>query len=74
MGDVVDLNCITSLDLPADRILNKAVEADLDTAVVVGWKKNGEFYFASTTSDGGNVLWLFEVAKLELMKVAKVIE
>lgn len=69
MSNVVELNCETTLDLPADRILSRALDADLDTVVVIGYDKQGDFYFASTTADGGNVVWLFEKGKLALMGV-----
>jgi hypothetical protein len=71
MTNVVELNCIGTLDLPAERILSKALDADLDTAIVVGYDKDGDLYFASTTADGGNVLWLFEKAKLALFGVER---
>lgn len=70
MSNVVELSCQTTLDLPAERILGKALDADLETAVVVGFDKDGQFYFASTTADGGNVMWLFEKAKLALFGVS----
>jgi len=70
MGSVVELECVTTLDLPAERVLRKAIEADLQTAVVIGYTQDGEFYFASTTADGGNVMWLTEQARHELLKVA----
>lgn len=69
MSNVVELRCQTTLDLPAERVLTKALEADLETAIVVGYDKDGSFYFASTTADGGNVVWLFEKAKLSLFGV-----
>lgn len=68
MSNVVDLNCKTRLDLPAEKVLGKALEADLDIAVVIGYDKDGEFYFASTTSNGADVVWLFEQGKLELLE------
>lgn len=71
MSNVVELSCQTTLDLPAERILSKALDADLDTAIVVGYDKDGDLYFASTTADGGNVLWLFEKAKLALFGVER---
>ena len=67
MSNVVELNCQTTLDLPAERVLMNALEADLDTAVVIGYDKQGDLYFASTTADGGNVVWLFEKGKLALL-------
>lgn len=68
MGNVVDLNVITKLDVPADKVL-KAATGKLETAIVIGYDKDGDFYFASSKADGGDVLWLLETAKKELMDV-----
>lgn len=67
--NVVTLPCITRLNLPAERILQSALEADLDGAVVMGYR-DGEPYFASTYADGGDVMWLMELCKAKLLKIA----
>jgi hypothetical protein len=69
MGDVVELDVVTSLDLPPERILNKALEKDLAGVIVVGTDKDGEFYFASSYAAGPEVLWLLEGAKMKLLKI-----
>ncbi len=69
MGEVIEPSFITKLDIPVERILRKATEANLKTVVVVGWDQDGEMYFASSVSDGGEVLWLFEKAKKSLLEV-----
>lgn len=68
MGDVIELGCITRLDLPPDRILEKAI-GQLDSVVIMGYDKEGEEVFASSIADGGSVLWLLEQCKLKLLKV-----
>lgn len=67
MGGVVDLDVVTSLDIPVERILRRATEADLDTAIVIGWDKEGELYFATSVSSGPEVLWLLEKTKANLL-------
>lgn len=67
-SNVVELGCITKLDLPPDRILNNALEK-LDGVVLVGWDKQGEFYFSSSYASGPEALWLLEKAKTELLAV-----
>lgn len=57
----------TEEDLDAARLLHAAIEAELDTVVLLGWDKNGGEYMASTTADGGDVLWLLERCKHRLM-------
>lgn len=66
MGDVVLLDTVTLLDIPADRIIEGA--KDLKDVVIVGWDADGEFYFASNLADGGDVLWLLEKAKKDLLE------
>ena len=67
-SNVVELGCITRLDLPPDRILNKAI-GKLDAVVIVGWDKEGDFFFASSYASGPESLWLLEKAKKELLEV-----
>lgn len=62
---------VSKLDLPAERILQAAIDAKIDTAVVIGWDKDGELYFASTKADGGDVIWLMELAKKKLLEMTE---
>lgn len=69
MGKVINLNNITKLDLPADRIIDEA-HGKLESAIVIGYDKDGEEYFTSSLADGGSVLWLLERMKLKLLESA----
>lgn len=73
MGEVVNLPCITTLDLTPERVLQAALETPLSGAVVMGYTEEGELYFASSYADGGNVMWLMELCKAELLKMAAAI-
>lgn len=64
---VVEFPGGTTLDLPTERVLQAASEADLSVAVVVGLDKEG-IYFASTTGNVYQVLWLLEKAKRQLLE------
>jgi hypothetical protein len=66
--NVVILPVITRLNIPPDRVLNDALAADLDGAVVIGQRKDGSYYFSSSIADGGDALWLLEWAKVALMR------
>lgn len=57
----------TTHDIPADKMIDSAKDQDLKGVVVIGWDKDGEFYFASSFADGGDALWLIEQAKLALL-------
>lgn len=69
MGEVVNLEQVTRLDLPPERILNAALAKDLDVAIVVGVTKEGEFYFAGSAADGAETLWWLEIAKKRLLAI-----
>lgn len=68
MGKVIPLNNVTKLDLPVDRVLESAKD-QLEGVVLMGYDKEGEFYFASTYADGGDVLWLLENMKKKLLSI-----
>jgi hypothetical protein len=68
MTNVIKFNGKPPTDLPPERILNEAVNADLWEAVVIGWRKDGSFYFASSIADGADVNWLLDRAKKELQE------
>src|SRR5690606_9893778 len=56
VGEVVTLDLVTRLDIPAERILHQALDAGMNGAVVIGYDKDDGFYFASSIADGGTVL------------------
>lgn len=68
MSNVVRFTGITTLDLDADHVLESAL-GKLNGVVVVGFDKDGQEYFASSYADGGDVLWLFERAKKQLLEM-----
>lgn len=66
MSNVVNFHGVTRLDIPADRVVESAV-GKLDKAVVIGWDKDGDFYFASSYASGPEVLWLLEKTRQKLL-------
>lgn len=68
MGDVVPLGGITKLDLPPERVLNAALEADLSEVIIMGRDQEGNEYFASSIADGADVVWLAERMKIQLIR------
>ena len=69
MGEVINLDVVTTVDLPAEKVLVAAIAHDLKDVVVVGTREDGSLYFAGTSSDGPEVLWLLERAKRKLMDI-----
>jgi hypothetical protein len=66
--NLVYLDTETSLPIPVNRVLDGAHQANMTEVVVIGWDENGDLYMSTSESDGGNVLWLLEVAKNRLLK------
>jgi len=67
MSNVIPLRTITTLDLPPERVLNGAIEADLSEVVIIGRDQEGNEYFASSIADGADVIWLADRMKLKLL-------
>ena len=70
MSNVVELNCITKLDLPAGKVLDRAKDANLTGVVVIGFDEEGYEYFASSMADGPEVLWLLQRSIHKLISMA----
>lgn len=69
--NVIEWTGITRLDLPAERILQGALAADLKSVVIIGWDSEDDFVFAASLADGGDVLWLLEMAKKKLLELGE---
>jgi len=65
--NVLLFNGVTTLDFPAELMLKKAMDADLESVVILGYRKDGEGFYASSIADGGTVLWLLENCKKALL-------
>ena len=63
------LDVDTLLDIPAERILNKAISADLKTCIVLGYDPEDLLYVASTTSNKAEILYLLEQAKMFILNL-----
>jgi hypothetical protein len=68
---VVDLKVVTKLQSDALRLLDRVKALEPRKVVVIAFDKNGEFHFASSSPDGGDALWLMEMAKHKLMKIGE---
>ena len=67
MGKIIPLGGMTTLDLPADRILD-AAKGQMEGVVIVGFDKDGGVYAASSYADGGTVMWLLEACKTKMVE------
>jgi len=69
MTNIKSFPGITKQDWPANHLLTKAVAHELDEVVIIGFDKEGDFYFASNKKDGPTVLWWLEIARAKLLSV-----
>ena len=69
MGEVIIMEGVTRVDLNPERVLDAAIDVGLTDAIVIGWDKEGELYFASSIAGGADVLWLLEKSKKELLDI-----
>lgn len=74
MAEVVDFPGVSKLDIPPEKILAAANEETFDEVVVIGFTEDGDFYFASSRANGGDVLWVLERAKHKLMCITDELE
>lgn len=66
-AEVIILPVDTTLDLPAERILDGARDGGVTDILLVGYDPDGEFYMASQSVDIGKLLILLERARAMLL-------
>lgn len=57
------------VDLPIERVMQGALEANLAHIVIVGRRENGEWYNASSSAHIPSVLWMLECARSDLLRM-----
>ena len=65
--NVIEFNGITKLDLEPDRVLENT-KGKLKSFLIIGYDTDDEFYFSSTLANAGEMLWLIELAKKQLLE------
>jgi hypothetical protein len=73
-SNVVELDCITKLDLPPEKILRKALDKDLMSVVIVGYTQDGDEYFASSVADGAQAMYHLQRGIWSLNKITDQID
>jgi hypothetical protein len=59
---------VTKLKSNPDLLLQDAI-GKLESAVIIGFTKDGDEYFNTSEPDGADVLWLIERTKKKLLEV-----
>lgn len=67
--NVVVLDMVTRIDIPAERVLNGALKANLESAFVLGYERDGELYTASSVAAGPELLWMLKLAEKRLLAI-----
>lgn len=67
MSNVAKFNGTTLADIPSEQVLAAASSKGLDEVLILGWDKDGQPYFASSTGDIGVALHLIEKFKQEVV-------
>jgi hypothetical protein len=70
LNNVTLFGGVTTQATTPDLVLASAYQADLEHAIVIGYRKDGREYFFSSYADGGAVLWHLARAQHKLMLLA----
>lgn len=65
--NVIYLNEATTDDIPPDRVVAAALDANLSVAIVIGRRPDGTIYFASSTGDVREAHWLVSVVATNIV-------
>ena len=67
--NVVALDTPFHGEIPCDRLLRAAQDADLSRLLIVGTDSHGNLYFATSMPEPEMMVWLLECAKKKVMDV-----
>lgn len=67
-SNLVQLAVVTRHNIPIERVLKGAKDADLACLITIGETAEGELFFSSSHADGGSVLWLLKKAERALLR------
>ena len=70
MGDVINFDGPTTLDIPPDKVLEGALASKLASVIVIGETESGEIYHASSSADLAELILAAEIFKAEMLKQA----
>ena len=70
MGDVIELDVITRLDVPVSRVIETASSSNLESVFIAGYDEGGNYFSASSLASGAEAVWLLEMAKKRLLDIA----
>lgn len=68
---IIPFGGVTRLELPVDQVLDAAKEECAGAVIVMGWDHDDRLYFASSMSDGAEILWCIEMLKKALLEIGE---
>ena len=72
--NVIYLNEATTDDIPPERVIEAALDANLSVAIVIGRRPDGTIYFASSTGDVKEAHWLVSVVATNIVTTYTTLE
>lgn len=66
-AEIIPLNCQTTLDLPPKKVLQGALDANLQSVLIIGLDEDANPYYASSLGHPGENLWMIERFKIFLL-------
>jgi len=62
-GKNKNIHYLSNAEIPAEKVLETAAEAGLESLTVIGWKNDGNFFMATSYAKRKDVLWDVKVAE-----------
>ena len=72
--NVIHLHQSTTDDIPPERVIEAALNANLSVAIVIGRRADGSIYFASSTGDVTEAHWLVSVVATNIVTTYTTLE
>jgi len=72
--NVIHLHQSTTDDIPPERVIEAALDANLSVAIVIGRRADGSIYFASSTGDVREAHWLVSVVATNIITTYTTLE
>jgi len=72
--NVIHLHQSTTDDIPPERVIEAALDANLSVAIVIGRRADGSIYFASSTGDVREAHWLVNVVATNIITTYTTLE
>lgn len=67
MSNILRFPRPANADIPPEQVLLDSISRNLTDCIVIGRTKEGDLFFAGSMADGGDALWLMELAKKDLL-------